>query len=319
MPHIFRAALRAAVLVLGLSTPGMAQSPVYPYPGDASWMPVDRFWQLLTTIDGRAEIAADRPYGGNGSLALGTSGNLLDWAFYATLSGRDPVTGQLLNPWGALGDVSALSFAWRRDPVTQTNPNGFDPWPDAPWLAQTPVLRLLLGDANGLLVGELVWEKYYTEGAGYITPYENWQQEDLVGQNFWFNTDWGTQYWVANGGCEPIDPDDGLPAGSTLLLATPTGWATGIFADIPSTTACQTRGFTLQDAWIYGIAVGVGSSWPDAYMGYVDHVRLGFGEGVASYDAVYANFEVVPEPGVMLLLATGLGALMAAQLLKRRG
>lgn len=318
MPQIIRSVGRVVALLATLVAPAVAQAPVYPYPGDASWMPVDRFWQLLTAPDGRAEITAARPYGGNGSLALHTTGNLFEWGFSATLSGRDPVTGQLLNPWGSLGDVSALSFAWRRDPATQTNPNGFDPWPDAPWLAQTPVLRLLLGDASGLLIGELVWEKYYTAGAGYISPYDTWQEENLLGQNFWFNADFGTQYWVADDTCEPIAPHGGLPAGSSLLLATPGGWASGSFADLPSTTACQARGFSLDGAMVYGLAVGVGSNWPDAYMGYVDYLRLGFGEGAESYDAVYANFEVVPEPGVMILLATGLGALMVAQLLKRR-
>ena len=117
MPQIIRSVGRVVALLATLVAPAVAQAPVYPYPGDASWMPVDRFWQLLTAPDGRAEITAARPYGGNGSLALHTTGNLFEWGFYATLSGRDPVTGQLLNPWGSLGDVSALSFAWRRDPV----------------------------------------------------------------------------------------------------------------------------------------------------------------------------------------------------------
>lgn len=315
MPHIIRGALGLAVLLAGLAIPAMAQTPVYPFPDDATWAPVDRFWEQLASPDGRARISAARPYGGNGSLALSTTGNLLDWGFYATLSGRDPSTGRLLNPWGALGDLSALSLAWRRDPVPQTNPNGFDPWPDAPWLAQTPVLRLLLGDASGLLIGELVWEKYYTAGAGYETVFSAWQSEDLVGQNFWHASS-GTPYYV-DGSCAPVDIGGGVPAGASLLLGTPGGWASGTFA-APSTLPCASRGFSLADAWVYGVAVGVGSAWPDAYMGYVDYVRLGFGEGAASYDAVYANFEVVPEPGVMILLATGLGALMVAQLLKRR-
>ncbi|HEX9165882.1 MAG TPA: hypothetical protein VF862_08225, partial [Gemmatimonadales bacterium] len=47
-----------------------AQTKVYPYPGDPSWYPVDRFWEAIDPLDYRAEITGEQPFNGNGSLAL---------------------------------------------------------------------------------------------------------------------------------------------------------------------------------------------------------------------------------------------------------
>ncbi|HSB53411.1 MAG TPA: hypothetical protein VLD58_03610, partial [Gemmatimonadales bacterium] len=147
----------AALLVLSSASGLAAQTKVYPYPGDASWFPMDRFWSVLNPVDNRARITGTNPFdlnaGDNGSLQLDINGGaptdpgFFDWAFYGTLSGT--------NPWGKLGDVSALSMDWWRSgpPVSALAGD--------PWAAQTPVLRLLLGDATGSqLYGELVWEKF---------------------------------------------------------------------------------------------------------------------------------------------------------------
>jgi hypothetical protein len=283
---------------------------------------MDRFWTVLAHPDGLAVITGTNPFPnfvpfGNGSLELSTTGSLFDWGFYGTLSGP--------TPWGTLAEITALSFSWWRSDIGfATNPHGFNPWPDAPWLAQSPVLRLLIGQENGghLVYRELVWEKYYNAPGPYTTPYETWNFENLLGQNFWHNVG-GSQYWVnSNCGTEDLNgggatPPPVWPGG--LLLATPSGWVTGTFADPNATAACQAIGFNLAGWSVYGIAVGVGSNWPDAYRGFVDYVRLAFN----NEDVVYANFElpdetVIPEPSTVILLGTGLAALGIGQLRRRR-
>jgi hypothetical protein len=304
-----------------------AQTPtkVYPYPGDQSWFPMTSGWAALSTLDGYAQITGDQPYGGNGSLRLAINGGLwldealppepgfFDWGFYGTLAQEES--------WGRLGDISDLSMVWRREGPDVGLPAG------DPWAAQTPVLRLLLGDESGLLVGELVWEKFYTN-TSYLTPYGGpFHEENMFGQKFWHNSgsgDWmmglngayidsytgGTQYLV-NSGCQ----DWAYQNAPTTLW--PGGLVTGNVGQWshPEDGLCALH---LSDTYVWGMAVGVGSRWPDNYLGYVDYVRLDFNEE----NAVYANFELpettVPEPGTIVLLATGLLGLGGAKLLRRR-
>lgn len=299
-----RRTVATGLLVMGPALAAHAQTPVYPYPGDPTWFPMASDW----TLDpfGTAAITGVNPYMGNGSLALGIpDASPYAWAFYGHLSGG--------SYWGALADVSGISFAWQRDYIASGNTS-------APWLVQTPVLRLLLGDASGLVMGELVWERYYTNSTA-LTPgeYDVWNPENLLGQNFWFNS-LQSNYLVNNGcGLQYWD-------GTSLDTNWDGGLVTGTLGDWTGSGFCTSA---LSNAYIWGIAVGVGSNWPNEYRGYADYVRLAFDaeqgafdEDQGEYEAVYANFElpptVVPEPGTVILVGTGLLGLGVASWRSRR-
>lgn len=236
--------------------------------------------------NGSAQITGNNPRNGNGSLELGTTGDMFDWGAFNLFS-NDPLG------FGALASLSHLSFDWYRV--------GMPPTGDAPWEAQTPALRLYVrsGSPTEPVFSELVWERWYTLATA--APTDTWVNENTTNQMFWrFVT--GSGYTI--GDC--TNPATVTP-GAPLTTASPAQWANG--------NNC----YGLGEAVVYGIGVGVGSNWPSPYKAYADNMQLGFaGDEML---AVNDNFELqavaTPEPATLALFGSGLMGLYGAMARRR--
>jgi hypothetical protein len=253
----------------GCSAASGPQNPIYPN---------GNVWTPDLRGAGTGGITGTNPRLGNGSLELALSGNLTDWSFFERIA---PSGG-----WGLLSAIDCLSFDWYRTTIASPT--------DAPWLAQTPVLRLVVQDGDQ--ISELVWEKYYTDGSATIN--DTWHDEDLLYQNLWRVVP-GQGYTIA--GCQQADPFFPNP----LATFSVSGW---------SSSGCFSS-----NAFVSAIRVGIGSNWPHQYQGFVDNVRLGFNGSLAVND----NFELlrtspVPEPATLALVATGLVGTIGMSWLKRK-
>jgi hypothetical protein len=299
-PMLVAVALMAGAVpsVLAQSVCGPRDTPNQIFPGDPRWA-LDKNVYPATVNFATAAITASNPRSGNGSLELGTTGSLFDWAFFKRVAEGNAA-------WGLLTDVNCLTFDWWRD--SYTIPDGLSPELTAAlnaetWQEQTPVLRLLVRDVkdNQVVLSHLVWERWYnTRNAG-IVPTENdqWHFENLTGQQLWRHFDGGLTY--TNAGCVNT-AFDGSDALQTYDIG---GWVSNCYSS---------------SAEVYGIMIGVGSMWPGEYHAFLDNVQLAFGgqQGFAVEDNFEFPLSAVPEPGSMVLLATGLLALSFASYRTRR-
>lgn len=259
-------------------------------PGDPTWSSAGNLYN-----NGTLGITTTNPRNGTGSLELTTSGSLFDWAFFKRIAEGN-------GAWGLLSDINCVAFEWYREPYDLgQNP----PWEltAETWQEQTPVLRLLLRDADAQVqLSQLVWEGWYNSRNAVVpTVNGQWNFEDMTGQQFWRHFEGGTGY--DNGGCS----NAAFISSSMLQTYTLGGWLQNCYS--PSTE-------------IYGVMVGLGSYWPGQYHGYVDNVQLAFNgqEGFAVED----NFDfagpttATPEPATMVLLGTGLLGLGGITAIRRR-
>lgn len=249
-----------------VSTSAWGQYIVHPH--DATWTSDNRG-------SGSAAITGSNPRSGNGSLEMHTTGALIDAGFYLRTAGDSYTAG-----WGTLSEIEKIGFDWYR--VTQLPSSS-----DVPWLAQTPVLRLHVREGSGTnaVFSMLVWEKYYTDNSPTVN--DQWITEDLSQQMFWRYSDAGG--FTING-CSNIDPFFPHP----LMTATAPSWGDGSHCYAPN------------DAVIWGISVGVGSNWPNEYLGYADNVQLKFAN--AADFIVNDNFELpvpIPAPATWALMVLG--------------
>jgi hypothetical protein len=268
--------------------------------------PDDPFWNAeLRNSKGTASISSENPRGyddgvtsfdGNASLKLTTSGIDTDWAFYARYAGESATSS-----WGLLSELTALSFDWYRDKEDTVVPSNLSI--NDPWLVQTPVLRLLIRDTINETIeeetttrtyfSELVWERWYTDYDVNTMIIDTWVSQNLINQNFWHHTITVEGYTLENG--ESVDPY----LHDRLLMASPTGeWALNKNIDYPYS----------ESAVIYGLSVGVGSTWLYPYTGFVDNVYLAFN---GNDPVLNDNFELrpIPEPATLILLGSGIAAM----------
>ncbi len=224
-------------------------------------------WEAVNVrTDGLVELSNNQPLFGDGSLLLATDTQTngqdkadFQWSWQQSTSGID-------FPGRTLGTLTQLSYAWYRDASSTTTAHFI------------PVLRLNfyddggtpgtgLGDIADDVAGVLVWEGVYN---GLAAPTnDSWQFSDVVAQNFWAFVSFN-------------------PSGSTGVVqnfnATLADWQNGNVTGQNGDPVIALSANT----YITGINVGVGSGWGNTFIGYVDAIRVAFG----NQDDYIFNFEL---------------------------
>lgn len=319
MRYVTRA-LVALSFTLGTTVVGAQQNVIgpngvrQPSPGDQAgdWVRDQQFGAYIdvTTTNPRAGFNGYA----SGSLQMSVPGTKSDgtypaWGFYYDYA-KPGTSG-----FGKLSELSNLSFDWYRSqvqdwsvPPTKDQQGNTIP-AVVDWPYKTPVIRLVIQDKNNNL-SELIWEGYYNQDqlGNAPTPGNTWvTTSNIQNGSFWYATpptSTGTPLQVGNAACQQNTFNfwQGAPNSSAIQQLTS---GNGCLAGL--------------DAVVIGLGVGVGNNWPLAWTGFVDNVRLGFGEGGSNCSAleigcaIDANFDfvpnsTVPEPSTYLLMAVGLGA-----------
>lgn len=209
---------------------------------------------------GMVGIAGNYARNGNGSMYFNgvSGGSKADVEYFGSAAANGNGNFNPTSALGRLADLTALSYDWYRDSAS-TNPAN-----------QTPVIRLLLSNANASQFGYIVFEEVYNAG-NFAT--DQWNSVDVLGTN--------SRMWATG-----TLPNVGLSEYDNQYRID--NWMTN-FGDL----------------FVVGVSLGVGSGWNGLFFGAVDNVTFGFNGSNTTY-----NFEVggtvIPTPLAGLMGGAGL-------------